>query len=51
MFWFFGSKSCGVLPPRPGIESTLPALEGDVLTIGSLRGTLKVLLETVLPLD
>ena len=35
MFWFFGSKSCGVLPPQPGIESTLPALEGDVLTIGS----------------
>ena len=24
MFWFFGHKACGVLPPRPGIEPTPP---------------------------
>ena len=35
MFWFFGSKACGILAPQwPGIESTPPALEGEVLTTG-----------------
>ena len=27
---FFGSKACGILAPRPGIEPTTPALEGEV---------------------
>ena len=34
MFWFFGPKARGILPPRPGIELTPPALEGEVLTTG-----------------
>ena len=34
MFWFFGHKACGILAPRPGIESTPPALEGEVLVTG-----------------
>ena len=37
MFWFFGQEACGILAPRPGIESTLPALEGDVITTGPPR--------------
>ena len=32
MFWFFGHKACGILPPPPGIESASPALKGKVLT-------------------
>ena len=27
MFWFYGSKVCGILAPRPGIKPTSPALE------------------------
>ena len=27
---FFGPKACGILAPRPGIEPTPPALEGEV---------------------
>ena len=34
MFWFFGHEACGILAPRPGIESIPPALEGKVLTTG-----------------
>ena len=34
-FGFFGCEVCGILVPQPGIESTLPALEGKVLTTGS----------------
>ena len=34
MFWVFGPEARGILVPRPGIEPTLPALEGKVLTIG-----------------
>ena len=30
----FGSKLCGILAPHPGIESTPPALEHEVLTTG-----------------
>ena len=35
---FFGCKACGVLAPKPGIESAHtppPALEGKVLTTGA----------------
>ena len=34
MFWFFGREARGILAPRPGIEPTSPALEGEVLTTG-----------------
>ena len=34
MFWFFKHKACGILAPQPGIEPSLPALEGDFLTTG-----------------
>ena len=34
MFWVLGLEACGILVPRPGVEPTLPALEGKVLTIG-----------------
>ena len=34
MFWFFGREAYGILAPRPGIEPTPPALEGEVLTTG-----------------
>ena len=33
-FWFLGHKTLGVLAPRPGIEPSLPALEGEILTTG-----------------
>ena len=36
MFCFHGHEACGILAARPGIESTPPALEGDVLTPGLL---------------
>ena len=32
MFWFCGREACGILAPRPGVEPTPPALEGEVLT-------------------
>ena len=35
MFWLPGWKACGILAPWPGMEATLPALEGEVLTTGS----------------
>ena len=34
MFWFFGPEACGISTPRPGVEPTPPALEGEVLTTG-----------------
>ena len=34
MFWFFGYQTCGILPPRPGIEPTPFALEDKVLSTG-----------------
>ena len=34
MPWFFAREACGILVPRPGIEPTAPALEGEVLTTG-----------------
>ena len=36
-FWFSGGQACGILAPRPGVEPTPPALEGEVLTTGLLR--------------
>ena len=34
MFWFFGREACGILAPRPEIELSPPALDGEVLTTG-----------------
>ena len=34
MFWFFDDEECGILAPRPGIESASSALEGEILTTG-----------------
>ena len=34
MFWFFGHEACEILPPWPGIEPVLPALEGEVWATG-----------------
>ena len=34
MFWVFGYKAWRILAPWPGIERSLPALEGEVLTTG-----------------
>ena len=34
MFGFFGREARGILAPRPGIEPTLAALEGEVLATG-----------------
>ena len=33
-FFFFGPESCGILDPQPGIEPSVPALEGEVLPTG-----------------
>ena len=33
-FFFFGPETCGILVPQTGMESTPPALEGEVLTTG-----------------
>ena len=35
MFLFFGQEIFGILALQTGIEPTLPALEGEVLTTGS----------------
>ena len=29
-FWFFGHEACGIMAPRPRIEPTAPAWEGEV---------------------
>ena len=34
MFWFYGQEACGILAPRPVMESAPPALESGVLTTG-----------------
>ena len=34
MLCIFDHKACGILLPQPGIEPTLPALQGGVLTAG-----------------
>ena len=34
MFHFFGHEASEILAPRPGIEPTPPALEGQVLITG-----------------
>ena len=39
----FGCEACGILASLPGIESAHPTLEGDVLTTGSPRKSLKLL--------
>ena len=36
MFWFFGQEACGILTQLPGIKPLPAALEGEVLTTGSL---------------
>ena len=33
-FFFLGPETCGILVPQTGMESTPPALEGEVLTTG-----------------
>ena len=33
-FFSFGHEACGILAPKPGIEPTPTALEGEVLTTG-----------------
>ena len=40
-FFFFGHEACRILAPRPGIEPTPPALEGEVLTTGPPGKSLK----------
>lgn len=32
MFWLFGCEACGILDPRPGIETASPVSEDKVLT-------------------
>ena len=34
MLWTLGHKACGILAPRPALELTLPALEGELPTTG-----------------
>ena len=34
MFCFIGREACGILASQPGMEPTLPALEGRLLTTG-----------------
>ena len=43
MFWFFVCEARGILAPRPGIEPTPPALEGEVLTTGPPEKSLLLL--------
>ena len=31
MVGFFGQEACGILAPWPGVETTPPVLEGEVL--------------------
>ena len=45
-FGFFGHKACGILAPRPGIEPTCPALEGEVLTTGPPGKSLPLFFKT-----
>ena len=43
MFWFFGREGCGILAPKPGIEPSLPTLEGKVSTTGPNEKSLQPL--------
>ena len=44
MFWLFiGSEARGILAPRPGIEPTPFASEGEVLTTGPSGKSLSIL--------
>ena len=45
-FWCFGRETCGILAPRPGIETAPPALEGKVLTTGPPGKSLSNIFET-----
>lgn len=38
MFWFSGLKAFGISAPWPATEPAVPALEGEVLTSGLVRG-------------
>ena len=52
MFWLFGHKACRILAPWPGAEPSPPALEGEILTIGSAgqsQGTLWIRSSVVYP--
>ena len=40
MFWFLGSKACGILATWPGVEPTPPEWEGELLTTGPLGRSL-----------
>ena len=42
MSFFFDHEAYGILVPQPGIESTPPASEGEVLTIGPWGKSLKL---------
>ena len=44
MFWFLSHEACGIPAPRPGMEPTPPALEGEVLTTGPPGKALKWLI-------
>ena len=50
MFCFFGPETCGILVLQTGVESTPPALEGEVLTTGLPGKSLSRLLLTPLNL-
>ena len=45
-FWYFGGEACGILPPQPGVEPALLALEGKVLTTGLLGKSLILVRES-----
>ena len=45
MFQFFICKACGILAPWTGIESALPAPEGEILTTGPPGKSLPLFLE------
>ena len=50
MFWFFCPEACGILALQPGIEPSLPAVEGEMLIPGppekSLHSALSVVSST-----
>ena len=53
VWWYWHSKTCGILAPRPEIEPAPPASEGEVLTtlpLGKYRGNLlKILISGPFP--
>ena len=49
MFWFFGHKACGIFAPHPGMEPTLTALEGKVLTTRLPEKSLSIFFFTLAP--